>query len=201
MKNYRLRLSKSIPFCSEKFYELLAEAKALGFPAFDFDIASAWSNPELEAEYFLHLEEGMKAVIESGIPVNCIHIPFGTRWNPCTLDEAERIEMVEKFRAIIKRTAPVKPSYPKWRSRSLISLVRVYPIFGFPLPLSCARSLRTCTSPSESARAILVADMVAPLSSGNSFKYCMYSGSRPSVALGIEYPFILPLLVCLFAII
>ena len=109
MKNYRLRLSKSIPFCSENFYELLAEAKALGFPAFDFDIASAWNKPEQEAEYFLHLEEGMKAVIESGIPVNCIHIPFGTRWDPCVLDESERIKMVEKFREIIKRTAPVKP--------------------------------------------------------------------------------------------
>ena len=109
MKNYRLRLSKSIPFCSEKFYELLAEAKTLGFPAFDFDIASAWSKPELEAEYFLHLEEGMKAVIESGIPVNCIHIPFGDRWNPCLLDEAARLAVVEKFRAILARTAPLKP--------------------------------------------------------------------------------------------
>ena len=109
MQNYRLRLSKSIPFCNENFYELLAEAKALGFDCIDFDIAGAWSKPELEAEYFLHLEEGMKAVIESGIPVNCIHIPFGTRWNLCVLDEAERIQMVEKFRAIIKRTAPAKP--------------------------------------------------------------------------------------------
>ena len=109
MGNYRLRLSKSIPFCSENFYDLLAEAKALDFPAIDFDIASAWSKPELEAEYFLHLEEGMKAVIESGIPVNCIHIPFGDRWNPCLLEEEARLAVVEKFRAILKRTAPLKP--------------------------------------------------------------------------------------------
>ncbi len=109
MKPFRLRLSKSIPFCSENFYELLAEAKALGFDAIDFDIASAWSTPDIEEEYFLHLEEGIAAVIESGLPVNCIHIPFGDRWNPCLLDEEARIEVVEKFRAILKRTAPVKP--------------------------------------------------------------------------------------------
>ncbi len=109
MKNYRIPLSKSIPFCNEKFYELLAEAKTLGFEAIDFDIASAWSNPALEEEYFLHLEEGMQAVIESGLPVNCIHIPFGDRWNPCLLDEDARRAVVEKFRAILKRTAPLKP--------------------------------------------------------------------------------------------
>ena len=109
MKPFYLRLSKSIPFCSESFYELLAETKKLGFDCIDFDIASAWSKPELEAEYFLHLEEGMAAVIESGLPVNCIHIPFGTRWDPCVLDEAARCAVVEKFRAILRRTAPLKP--------------------------------------------------------------------------------------------
>jgi hypothetical protein len=109
MKNYCLPLSKSIPFCNEKFYELLAEAKALGFDAIDFDIASAWNTPELEEEYFLHLEEGMAAVIESGLPVNCIHIPFGDRWNPCLLDETARRAVVEKFRAILARTASLKP--------------------------------------------------------------------------------------------
>lgn len=109
MKNYRLPLSKSIPFCNEKFYELLAEAKELGFEAIDFDIASAWSTPDIEDEYFLHLEEGMQAVIESGLPVNCIHIPFGDRWNPCLLDEEARRAVVEKFRAILKRTEILKP--------------------------------------------------------------------------------------------
>ena len=109
MKNFHLRLSKSIPFCSESFYDLLAEAKALGFDCIDFDIAGAWKDPALEESYFAHLEEGMAAVIASGLPVNCIHIPFGTRWDPCTLDEVERIKTVEKFRAIIARTAPVKP--------------------------------------------------------------------------------------------
>ncbi|MBP3591928.1 MAG: sugar phosphate isomerase/epimerase [Clostridia bacterium] len=109
MKNYRLPLSKSIPFCNEKFYELLSEAKSLGFEAIDFDIAGAWSTPDIEDEYFLHLEEGMAAVIESGLPVNCIHIPFGDRWNPCLHDEDARRAVVEKFRAIIARTAPLKP--------------------------------------------------------------------------------------------
>ena len=109
MSAYRLRLSKSIPFCSEDFYELLAEAKALGFDCIDFDIAGAWADPEKEAAYFEHLEQGMAAVIESGLPVNCIHIPFGDRWNPCLLDEEKRLAVVEKFRAILARTAPVKP--------------------------------------------------------------------------------------------
>ena len=109
MKSYHLPLSKSIPFCSKSFYELLAEAKALGFEAIDFDIAGAWNAPDAEEEYFLHLEEGMQAVIESGIPVNCIHIPFGTRWDPCLLDEEARIAVVKKFRAIIKRTEILKP--------------------------------------------------------------------------------------------
>ena len=109
MKPFSLRLSKSIPFCSESFYSLLAEAKALGFDCIDFDIASAWSDPEKEEAYFAHLEEGMAAVIASGLPVNCIHIPFGNRWNPCLLDEAARLAVVEKFRAILKRTAILKP--------------------------------------------------------------------------------------------
>ena len=109
MKPFRLRLSKSIPFCNERFYELLSEAKALGYDAIDFDIASAWSQPELEEQYFLHLEEGMAAVIESGLPVNCIHIPFGTRWDPCLLDEDARRAVVEKFRAILKRTEILRP--------------------------------------------------------------------------------------------
>ena len=109
MKNFHLRLSKSIPFCSEEFYGLLAEATELGFDAIDFDIVYAWRNPELEEKYYQHLEEGMQAVIEAGLPVNCIHIPFGTPWNPCLLDEAARCAVVEKIRAIIKRTAPLKP--------------------------------------------------------------------------------------------
>jgi sugar phosphate isomerase/epimerase len=109
MSAYRLRLSKSISFCSEDFYERLAEAKALGFDCIDFDIAGAWKDAEMEAAYFEHLEEGMAAVIESGLPVNCIHIPFGDRWNPCLLDEEKRLAVVEKFRAILARTAPVKP--------------------------------------------------------------------------------------------
>ncbi len=109
MKPFRLRLSKSIPFCSENFYELLAEAKELGFDCIDFDIAGAWKDPALEESYFAHLEEGMEAAIEAGIPINCIHIPFGTRWDPCTLDEEKRAEVVQKFRTIIKRTAPLKP--------------------------------------------------------------------------------------------
>lgn len=109
MKPFHLRLSKSIPFCSENFYELLKEAKELQFDCIDFDIASAWNTPELEEKYFEHLEEGMAAVIESGLPVNCIHIPFGDRWNPCLLDEEARLAVVKKFRAILARTAPVKP--------------------------------------------------------------------------------------------
>lgn len=109
MKPFSLRLSKSIPFCSENFYELLAEAKALGFDCIDFDIAGAWHNPEKETAYFAHLEEGMAAVIASGLHVNCIHIPFGDRWNPCLLDEEKRLAVVEKFRAILKRTALLKP--------------------------------------------------------------------------------------------
>ena len=109
MKPFRLRLSKSIPFCSEDFYELLAEAKTLGFDCIDFDIAGAWADPEKEAAYFEHLEDGMAAVIESGLPVNCIHIPFGDRWNPCLLDEEKRLAVVEKFRAILKRTAILNP--------------------------------------------------------------------------------------------
>ena len=109
MKNFHLRLSKSIPFCSEEFYGLLAEVTELGFDAIDFDIVYAWRNPELEEKYYQHLEEGMQAVIEAGLPVNCIHIPFGTPWNPCLLDEAARCAVVEKIRAIIKRTAPLKP--------------------------------------------------------------------------------------------
>ncbi len=109
MKPYHIPLSKSIPFCSENFYELLNDAKALKFDCIDFDIAGAWSVPEKEEEYFKHLEEGMAAVIESGLPVNCIHIPFGDRWNPCLLDEAARLAVVEKFRAILARTAPLKP--------------------------------------------------------------------------------------------
>jgi sugar phosphate isomerase/epimerase len=109
MKPFHLRLSKSIPFCSESFYDLLAEAKALHFDCIDFDIAGAWNKPEEEERYFEHLEEGMQAVIDSGLSVNCIHIPFGTRWDPCLLDEAARLAVVEKFRAILARTAPLKP--------------------------------------------------------------------------------------------
>ncbi len=109
MKPYHLRLSKSIPFCNENFYSLLAEAKALGFDCIDFDIATAWSDEKKEEAYFEHLEEGMAAVMESGLPVNCIHIPFGNRWNPCLLDEEKRAAVVKKFRAILARTAPLKP--------------------------------------------------------------------------------------------
>ena len=109
MKPFRLSLSKSIPFCSESFLDLLAQAKALQFDCIDFDIATAWNDPEREERFFAHLEEGMEAVLASGLPVNCIHIPFGDRWNPCLLDEAARLAVVEKFRAILSRTAPVKP--------------------------------------------------------------------------------------------
>lgn len=109
MKDYRLRLGKSIAFCSKNFSDQLNEAKRLHFDTVDFDIAGSWSKPEEENEYYEKTEEGMAAVAEAGIPVNGVHISFGVRWDISQPIEERRAAIVEKVRKTIKRTLPLNP--------------------------------------------------------------------------------------------
>ena len=50
MDSLMLKLGASIGFCRENYYQRLNEMQALGFQSGDFDIASAWFEPEKEKE-------------------------------------------------------------------------------------------------------------------------------------------------------
>lgn len=109
MQTYQLRLGTSIDFCSSKFYINLEKAKNLGFDTIDFDISGCWSEEEKENEYYRHLEEGMEAVLKTGIPVNGVHISFGWNWDISETNEKKRVEVVNKISAMIQRTSVLSP--------------------------------------------------------------------------------------------
>ncbi|MGN1051829.1 MAG: sugar phosphate isomerase/epimerase family protein [Candidatus Scatosoma sp.] len=109
MGKYRLRLGKSIGFCSDGFYTNLQKAKDLGFDTIDFDVTGCWSEEEKENGYYRRLEEGMDAVLNTGIPVNGIHISFGWNWDISETDETKRAAIVDKIRAMIRRTSMLSP--------------------------------------------------------------------------------------------
>jgi sugar phosphate isomerase/epimerase len=87
----------------------LKKARELNFDTIDFNIASAWHNKELEDSFYGRLEEGMAEVLKVGIPVNGIHISFGTRWDVSDLDEKKRYEAVKKISDIFERTSILNP--------------------------------------------------------------------------------------------
>ena len=110
MEKFTLRLGRSIGFCQDDgFYRLLQECKDLGYDTFDFDIAGAWPNEEKENAHYSHLEWGMEYVKKVGLPVNGVHISFGTRWDYSDTNEENRRKVVENTKAIFARTAAVNP--------------------------------------------------------------------------------------------
>lgn len=106
---YKLRLGNTVKFCSDSFYMELESAKRLGFDTIDFNIAGAWYNEEIEESYYSRLDEGMAAVLNTGIPVNGIHLSFGTRWDPSSLVGDVRLSAVEKIKKMFRKTEILNP--------------------------------------------------------------------------------------------
>ncbi|MBQ9806001.1 MAG: sugar phosphate isomerase/epimerase [Clostridia bacterium] len=97
---YQLRLSKSIGFLNDSFYEDLKEAVALGYDALDFDLCAKWKEREAEIEGYKSLREGLEAVKASGLYFNGVHISFGHHWDFSATEEEKRREAVENFAEI-----------------------------------------------------------------------------------------------------
>ena len=109
MKEYRLRLGNTVYFCSRDFSANLKKARELNFDTIDFNIASAWHNKELEDSYYACLKEGVDEVLKIGIPVNGIHISFGTRWDISDLNEENRRSAVKRISGIFEKTSVLNP--------------------------------------------------------------------------------------------
>ena len=106
---YKLRLGKSVGFCSDNYYETLDEMVKNGFDSGDFDIASKWHLPEEEAEHYKTLEKGLDAFQKSGLYLNGVHISFGKNWDISAVDDSRRQAIVEKILALFARINPYNP--------------------------------------------------------------------------------------------
>jgi len=98
---YQLRLSKSIGFLKDSFYEDLREAVALGYDALDFDLCAKWKEREAEIEGYKKLREGLEAVKTSGLYFNGVHISFGHHWDFSATEEEKWNEAIENFEQIV----------------------------------------------------------------------------------------------------
>lgn len=98
---YKLRLGRSINFLGETFYDMLKEARNLGFDSMDLDLCGKCAHREEEIEGYKNLEKGLKAVKASGLYFNGVHISFGKHWNFGSDIEEQRCEAIENFKVIV----------------------------------------------------------------------------------------------------
>lgn len=98
---YKLRLSKSIGFLKEGFYDAIKSAKEDGLEAVDFDICGKWTLNAKDPECHQWLTSGLEAVKASGLPINGVHIPFGRTWDFSDTCEEIRAEAVASFKSIV----------------------------------------------------------------------------------------------------
>lgn len=97
---YKLRLGQSMNFLGGKFYETIEQAKALGFDSMDLDLCGKCAHRDEEIEGYKDLEKGLKAIKESGLYFNGVHISFGKHWNFGSHVEEQRAEAVANFSEI-----------------------------------------------------------------------------------------------------
>lgn len=135
MSEFRPPLGASIPFCKPDFDKKLATIKAEGYEWFDFDICC---NKISKAVYYPHLNEGVSAVLASGMRVNAIHIAFGTEWDPSERFGFKRRKAVARIIDAIRQTAAVnsrcyvlhgsfEPIIPRQRQKRLNALLSALP--------------------------------------------------------------------------
>ncbi len=106
---FRLRSGFSLKFTDENYLKHLEEAVEEKFDAVDFDIAGKWYAEEEEKEYYKHLEDGLKALKNTPLTLNGVHISFGNRWDISITEERARKNIVENIARVMERIDPAAP--------------------------------------------------------------------------------------------
>lgn len=101
---YKLKLGKSVsfisgiagrtPVISANFEKELDECKKLGFDCVDFDY-TGMSVFYVFAGNLAILRQGLQAIKDAGLTLNCVHVPYGSEINPSDLCDLRRRGVVE----------------------------------------------------------------------------------------------------------
>ena len=102
-------VSTFMPYADPNYEGILQEAVEAGFTHCDFQICDLWDQPELESQYYENLEQYLDKFKATGMYLNSIHISFGENWDPSTLDETKRTEIVDKIIKVIDRIDKYDP--------------------------------------------------------------------------------------------
>lgn len=105
---YKLKLGKSVRVFDGDYYEVLESLKAHGFESVDVDLcACGFLNRE---EEFEKLKARMRALEETGLFFNGVHIPYGTEWDISEVNEEKRKEAVKNVLTTIAFMDAYKPN-------------------------------------------------------------------------------------------
>lgn len=109
MKNYSLRLGKSLSCYSDDFFTNLQKAKDLGFDTIDFDTTQYWLYKGTNKDRLNQLNKAIDAVLNLGMPVNGVHIPYGVDWDLSELNQTKNAENFNNVLSVINSTSRLSP--------------------------------------------------------------------------------------------
>lgn len=105
---YKLRLGKSVDAWSDTYYDLIGEAKFLGFDSVDFDITSRGyivrTNDRIE------MKNRFYAIGETGLQLNGIHLPYGTESDISSADKSARYKAISDILNLCDFAAEYRPT-------------------------------------------------------------------------------------------
>jgi sugar phosphate isomerase/epimerase len=106
---YQLKLGTSLsyadehenPVVSPTFFTRLKELANLGFESIDFDITGCRTY-RAALDLLPELNKGLQAILDAGLHINAIHLPFGPEMDLATLEETEREKVVQYMLALFR---------------------------------------------------------------------------------------------------
>lgn len=101
---YKLKLSRSVGL-DDLFLIRLREVVEEGFDCIDYDITPYWPQQDLQTlVYDAFLQKGYDMIKSNGMPINAVHLSFGTHMDVSEPDEEKRKKVIETVKDVFRRT-------------------------------------------------------------------------------------------------